>query len=60
MAVDTTEDHVSMGSVGARKALAIIGNTAHVRAIELVCACQALDLQAPLQGHRRSGRCETP
>jgi histidine ammonia-lyase len=49
MAVDTTEDHVSMGSVGARKALAIIANTANVLAIELICACQALDLQAPLK-----------
>ena len=49
MAVDTTEDHVSMGSVAARKAMAIIANTAHVLAIELVCASQALDLQAPLR-----------
>lgn len=49
MAVDTTEDHVSMGSVAARKAVAIIGNTANVLAIELICACQALDLQAPLK-----------
>jgi histidine ammonia-lyase len=49
MAVDTTEDHVSMGSVAARKAMAIIANTAHVLAIELICACQALDLQAPLK-----------
>jgi histidine ammonia-lyase len=49
MAVDTTEDHVSMGSVGARKALAIVANTANVLAIELICACQALDLQAPLK-----------
>jgi histidine ammonia-lyase len=49
MAVDTTEDHVSMGSVAARKAMAIIANTAHVLAIELICACQALDLQAPLR-----------
>jgi histidine ammonia-lyase len=48
MAVDTTEDHVSMGSVAARKALAIIANSANVLAIELICACQALDLQAPL------------
>jgi histidine ammonia-lyase len=36
-----------MGSVAARKTLAIIANTAHVLAIELICACQALDLQAP-------------
>jgi histidine ammonia-lyase len=49
MAVDTTEDHVSMGSVAARKALAIIRNTANVLAIELICACQALDLHAPLE-----------
>ena len=49
MAVDTTEDHVSMGSVAARKTMAIIANTAHVLAIELICACQALDLQAPLK-----------
>ncbi len=49
MAVDTTEDHVSMGSVAARKALAIIANSANVLAIELICACQGLDLQAPLK-----------
>lgn len=49
MAVDSTEDHVSMGSVAARKTVAIIANTAHVLAIELICACQALDLQAPLK-----------
>jgi histidine ammonia-lyase len=49
MAVDTTEDHVSMGSVAARKALAITGNCANVLAIELICACQGLDLQAPLK-----------
>ena len=49
IAVDTTEDHVSMGSVAARKAMAIISNTAHVLALELVCVCQALDLQLPLR-----------
>jgi histidine ammonia-lyase len=38
-----------MGSVAARKAMAIIANTAHVLAIELICACQALDLQSPLR-----------
>lgn len=48
MAVDTTEDHVSMASVAARKALMVIDNTASVLAIELICACQAIDLQAPL------------
>lgn len=47
MAVDTTEDHVSMASVAARKAMQVVANTAHVLALELVCACQALDLLAP-------------
>ena len=47
MAVDTTEDHVSMGSVAARKAMSIIGNSAHVLALELICACQAIELLAP-------------
>jgi histidine ammonia-lyase len=49
MAVDTTEDHVSMASLAGRKALEVIENTAHVLAIELICACQALDLHAPLE-----------
>jgi histidine ammonia-lyase len=47
MAVDTTEDHVSMGSVAARKASWIIRNTARILALELICACQALDLHRP-------------
>ncbi len=45
IAVDTTEDHVSMGSVAARKAAQVIANTANVLALELLCACQALDFQ---------------
>lgn len=48
MAVDTTEDHVSMASVAARKTLSVIANTARVIAIELICACQALDLHDPV------------
>ena len=52
MAVDTTEDHVSMGSVAARKSLSIVINTAHTLALELICACQALDFQAPLKASR--------
>jgi histidine ammonia-lyase len=43
IAVDTTEDHVSMGSVAARKTWRVVVNTATVLALELVCACQALD-----------------
>ena len=43
------EDHVSMGTFAARKALEIIDNVTHVLAIELLCAAQALDLRAPIE-----------
>ncbi len=43
------EDHVSMGTYAARKALEIVGNVENVLAIELICGCQALDLRAPFQ-----------
>ncbi|HYM67017.1 MAG TPA: aromatic amino acid lyase, partial [Patescibacteria group bacterium] len=49
MAIDTTEDHVSMGSVAARKAMAIIANPANVLALELACACQGINLHSPLR-----------
>jgi histidine ammonia-lyase len=42
------EDHVSMGPIAARKARQIVRHARHVLAIELLCACQALDLRAPL------------
>ena len=42
------EDHVSMGMHAARKAMEIVKNTENVLAIELLCACQALELRAPL------------
>ncbi len=48
MAVDTVEDHVSMGSVAARKAAQVIINTSRIMALELICGCQALDFQLPL------------
>jgi histidine ammonia-lyase len=38
------EDHVSMGTIAARKCREIAGNTENVIAIELLCAAQALDL----------------
>ena len=38
------EDHVSMGTIAARKAGEIVKNTAHVIGIELLCAAQAMDL----------------
>jgi histidine ammonia-lyase len=38
------EDHVSMGTISARKARAVLQNAEYVLAIELLCSCQALDL----------------
>jgi histidine ammonia-lyase len=38
------EDHVSMGMTSARKALEVVNNTRICLAIELLCACQAIDL----------------
>jgi len=38
------EDHVSMGTIAARKCRDIIANAENVVAIELLCAAQALDL----------------
>jgi histidine ammonia-lyase len=38
------EDHVSMGTISARKAREIVKNPENVLAIELLCAAQALDL----------------
>lgn len=37
------EDHVSMGTIGARHAYQIIANTRRVLAIELICAMQAVE-----------------
>ena len=39
------EDHVSMGTIAARQAQAILKNTQYVLAIEALCACQAIDLR---------------
>ena len=38
------EDHVSMGTIAARKAREIVRNAENVVAIELLCAAQALDV----------------
>jgi histidine ammonia-lyase len=43
------EDHVSMGSIGGRKALKVCQNLERILAIELLCAGQAFDFQRPLQ-----------
>ena len=42
------EDHVSMSMTAALKAARAVEFTTHVLAIELLCACQAIDLLSPL------------
>ncbi|HEX6050654.1 MAG TPA: aromatic amino acid lyase, partial [Gemmatimonadaceae bacterium] len=42
------EDHVSMSMGAALKAERAVQNAAHVLAVEILCACQAIDLLAPL------------
>jgi len=46
------EDHVSMGTIAARKAREIFNNTRKVLAMELLAACQAIDLR----GKKKLGR----
>ena len=46
------EDHVSMGTIAARKAREIYFNTSRVLAIELVAAAQAIDLSPHSQGKK--------
>jgi histidine ammonia-lyase len=43
------EDYVSMGMSGARRLQRMLTNLRHTIAIELLCACQGIDLLAPLQ-----------
>lgn len=43
------EDHVSMGAWGAWKARQAVDNCRRVLAIELLCACEALEFQTPIQ-----------
>ena len=43
------EDHVSMAPISARQAAEVIGNTARVLAVELLCASQGLYLSEQLQ-----------
>lgn len=47
------EDHVSMGSISARKAKTILENTRKVIAMEMLTACQAIDFREKAQlGHK--------
>jgi histidine ammonia-lyase len=43
------EDHVSMGSISARKLLRIVENLEFILAIELMSACQAIEFRRPLK-----------
>jgi len=43
------EDYVSMGMSGARRLKRMLHNLQHILSIELLCACQGIDLLAPLQ-----------
>src|SRR5580704_6253927 len=43
------EDYVSMGMSGARRLERMLVNLRHTIAIELLCACQGIDLLAPLE-----------
>jgi len=43
------EDHVSMATYGARRLLTMTENAANIVAIELLAACQGIDLRRPLK-----------
>jgi histidine ammonia-lyase len=43
------EDYVSMGMSGARRLSRMLENLRNILAIELLCACQGIDLLAPLK-----------
>jgi histidine ammonia-lyase len=46
------EDHVSMGTIAARKASSILSNVKNVIAIEYMCAAQGVDLLTPLKASK--------
>ena len=50
------EDHVSMAPIAARHARTVVENTARVVALELLCACRALEFRRPLTAGRGSER----
>ena len=51
------EDHVSMGTIAARKFGKIVRNAENVVSMELLCATQALDLLAPLKASSAVDAC---
>ena len=50
------EDHVSMGTIAARKCREVLENTQYVLAIEAICACQGIDFRGkkPSPGLRKT------
>lgn len=50
------EDHVSMGTIGARKAKSILDNTRRVIAMEFMTAAQAVELRTPATMGRHTKR----
>ena len=51
------EDHVSMGSISARKTLRIIDNLEKILGIELLCASQGFDFRRPLKSTKLLNIC---
>jgi len=47
------EDHVSMGMWAARKAEKVLSNVTAILAMEFLAACQAIDIQKPLQKRQK-------
>lgn len=50
------EDHVSMGTIAARKARSVVENTWNVLAMEFFAASQGLEFQKPLRPAKRVGK----
>jgi len=50
---DDKEDHVSMGPLAGQKLMTCLENLNHVLSIEIMSACQALDLRFPLKSTKQ-------
>jgi histidine ammonia-lyase len=50
------EDHVSMGTIAARKAARVLAHAQQVIGIELICGAQALDFHRPMRPGKGTGR----
>jgi len=50
------EDHVSMAPIAGRHARTVVDNAARVVAMELLCACRALEFRRPLRAGQGSER----